>query len=103
MARREDLCVTLIGNKCDLRHLRAISRDEAVELAEANGMGFVETSALDCINIETTFKDMVAGIYRQIEVEIEAAYEASRFDVTRKKVDLGERRKEEDGQKCCFE
>ncbi len=96
--RREDLCLTLIGNKCDLRHLRAISRDEALQLAEANGMNFVETSALDCINIEATFKDMVAGIYKRIEVEIEAACDA-KYSARTVSVSLDEREGME--QKCC--
>ena len=28
-----DIVITLVGNKADLRHLRAVSRDEAAEFA----------------------------------------------------------------------
>ncbi len=100
MDKVEDLCLTLIGNKCDLRHLRAISRNEAQDLAQANGMHFIETSALDCINIETTFKDMVTGIYKKIEAEIEAACNSK--DKAAKTVNLNiNDGSSDDGNKCC--
>uniref|UniRef100_A0A8C4U072 Uncharacterized protein n=1 Tax=Falco tinnunculus TaxID=100819 RepID=A0A8C4U072_FALTI len=45
----------LVGNKSDLRHLRAVPTDEARSFAEKNGLSFLETSALDSTNVETAF------------------------------------------------
>jgi Ras-related protein Rab-11A len=53
--------LTLVGNKSDLRHLRAVTEDEARQFAEENGMMFIETSALDAVNIQPAFKDLVSG------------------------------------------
>ena len=44
--------ITLIGNKSDLRHLRAVTRYEAETFAEENNVSYIETSALDSTNIE---------------------------------------------------
>lgn len=42
----------LVGHKCDLEPLRQVSRQEAEKLAGTFGMRYVETSALDAINVE---------------------------------------------------
>lgn len=68
-----EVCMTLVGNKCDLRHLRAISKDEAMDFADAHNMNFMETSALDSVNIESTFKEIITEIYKKVEAEIEEA------------------------------
>ncbi|XP_013931849.1 PREDICTED: ras-related protein Rab-11A-like [Thamnophis sirtalis] len=54
----------LVGNKSDLRHLRAVPTDEAKSFAEKNGLSFIETSALDSTNVETAFHNSLAEIYR---------------------------------------
>uniref|UniRef100_A0A8C0IZC5 Uncharacterized protein n=1 Tax=Chelonoidis abingdonii TaxID=106734 RepID=A0A8C0IZC5_CHEAB len=51
----------LVGNKSDLRHLRAVPTDEAKSFAEKNGLSFIETSALDSTNVETAFHSILAG------------------------------------------
>lgn len=58
--------ITLVGNKCDLRHLRAVSVTEARTLADKYELNFIETSALDSINIESSFKDIISEIYNRI-------------------------------------
>lgn len=70
-ANSDSVSLTLVGNKSDLRHLRAISRDEASEFAKSNGMKFMETSALDADNIEPTFKEMIHEIYSKLDEEVE--------------------------------
>ena len=42
----------LVGNKSDLRHLRAVPTQEATAFAEQNALSFIETSALDSTNVE---------------------------------------------------
>lgn len=64
-----DLVITLVGNKCDLRHIRAVSTQEALKLAAKNNMGFMETSALDSINVGNVFKELITDIYTSISNE----------------------------------
>nr|CAD7590027.1 unnamed protein product [Timema genevievae] len=51
----QNIVIMLVGNKSDLRHLRAVPTDEAKAFAERNGLSFIETSALDSTNVETAF------------------------------------------------
>lgn len=44
------------GNKCDLP--RAVSAQQGLQWAHARGCGFMETSALEQVNIEETFLRM---------------------------------------------
>jgi Ras-related protein Rab-11A len=56
-----NIVIMLIGNKADLRHLRAVPTEEAKSFAEKNGLSFMETSALDATNVETSFQRLLAG------------------------------------------
>ncbi len=51
----------LVGNKSDLRHLRAVPTDEARNFAEHHSLSFIETSALDSTNVETAFHNILTG------------------------------------------
>ncbi len=53
--------VILVGNKCDLGHLRAVPSEEAADFAEKNSLSFLETSALDSTNIEQAFENVLIG------------------------------------------
>ncbi|MBN3306703.1 RB11A protein, partial [Amia calva] len=59
-----NIVIMLVGNKSDLRHLRAVPTDEARAFAEKNGLSFIETSALDSTNVETAFQTILTEIYR---------------------------------------
>ncbi|KAJ8274119.1 hypothetical protein COCON_G00087440 [Conger conger] len=59
-----NIVIMLLGNKSDLRHLRAVPTDEAHAFAEKNSLSFIETSALDSTNVEEAFKNILAEIYR---------------------------------------
>jgi Ras-related protein Rab-11A len=73
----------LVGNKSDLKHLRAVPTEEAKSFAGAsrlspllhqltlsltvpaeNGLSFIETSALDASNVESAFQTILSDIYR---------------------------------------
>uniref|UniRef100_A0A8C7XB43 Ras-related protein Rab-25 n=1 Tax=Oryzias sinensis TaxID=183150 RepID=A0A8C7XB43_9TELE len=54
-----NIVIMLVGNKSDLRHLRAVPTDEARAFAEKNGLSFLETSALDSTNVETAFQTIL--------------------------------------------
>merc|ERR1712151_645979 len=58
-----NIVIMLVGNKGDLRHLRAVGQDEALAFAEKNGLSCIETSALDSTNVETAFMRLLSEIY----------------------------------------
>ena len=49
------IVIMLVGNKSDLRHLRAVPKDEAMAFAEKYDLAFIETSALDATGVEIAF------------------------------------------------
>ena len=55
--------IFLIGNKCDLEHLRVVKREAADKFARENGLSFLETSALDKTNVDKAFSWLVKQIY----------------------------------------
>ncbi|VDQ01255.1 unnamed protein product [Trichobilharzia regenti] len=57
----QHIVIMLVGNKCDLRHLRGVMTDEAKSFAERNGLCFIETSALDSTNVEEAFCQIIQG------------------------------------------
>ncbi|KAF8440087.1 GTPase [Boletus edulis BED1] len=54
--------IMLVGNKSDLKHLRAVPTEEAKNFASDNELSFIETSALDASNVESTFQTTFAGL-----------------------------------------
>ncbi|KAK9754741.1 Ras family [Popillia japonica] len=60
----QNIVIMLVGNKSDLRHLRAVLTDEAKAFAERNGLSFIETSALDSTNVDNAFQNILTEIYR---------------------------------------
>ncbi|KAG8276974.1 ras-related protein Rab-11A-like [Homalodisca vitripennis] len=61
-----NIVIMLVGNKRDLRHLRAVPTEEARGFAERNGLSFVETSALDSTNVELAFHNTLLAIYHMV-------------------------------------
>ncbi|TGJ80702.1 hypothetical protein E0Z10_g8066 [Xylaria hypoxylon] len=56
-----NIVIMLVGNKSDLRHLRAVPTDEAKSFASENHLSFIETSALDASNVELAFQNILTG------------------------------------------
>uniref|UniRef100_A0A2P2NGM4 Ras-related protein RABA1f n=1 Tax=Rhizophora mucronata TaxID=61149 RepID=A0A2P2NGM4_RHIMU len=56
----------LVGNKADLRHLRAVSTEDAKAFAERESTFFMETSALESMNVENAFTEVLTQIYRVV-------------------------------------
>ena len=56
----------LAGNKCDLDETRAVSSESGRELAEKEGLLFLETSALDATNVEKAFLMVLERIYQTV-------------------------------------
>jgi Ras-related protein Rab-11A len=56
--------VMLVGNKCDLDHIREVSQEEATSLAQRENLSFIETSAMDATNVTNAFQTVVKEIYK---------------------------------------
>ncbi|OIV91512.1 hypothetical protein TanjilG_08924 [Lupinus angustifolius] len=61
-----NIVIMLIGNKTDLKHLRAVATEDAHTYAEKEGLSFIETSALESINVDKAFQTTLAHIYHII-------------------------------------
>ncbi|KAK3414314.1 ras-related protein RABA2a [Eucalyptus grandis] len=61
-----NIVIMLIGNKTDLKHLRAVATEDAQSYAEKEGLSFIETSALEATNVEKAFQTILSEIYRII-------------------------------------
>lgn len=61
-----NIVIMLIGNKTDLKHLRAVATEDAQSYAEKEGLSFIETSALEATNVEKAFHTILSEIYRII-------------------------------------
>lgn len=71
------IVVLVVGNKCDLKHLREISEEEGTLFAENNSVTTVETSALDATNIDKAFQLLLTGIYEGMKArQVDAAVAA---------------------------
>ena len=53
----------LVGNKCDLEEERVVSSVEGKEFADGLGIGFLETSAKQRINIDESFMTLTKQVY----------------------------------------
>ncbi|KAH0463290.1 hypothetical protein IEQ34_007872 [Dendrobium chrysotoxum] len=61
-----NIVIMLVGNKADLRHLRAVSTEDAKAFAEKENTFFMETSALESMNVEIAFTEVLSQIYRVV-------------------------------------
>ncbi|EOY05073.1 RAB GTPase A5E isoform 2 [Theobroma cacao] len=61
-----NLARMLVGNKCDLENIREVTLEEGKSLAEAEGLFFIETSALDSTNVRTAFEIVIREIYNNV-------------------------------------
>ncbi|KAF3513953.1 hypothetical protein F2Q69_00001597 [Brassica cretica] len=61
-----NIVIMLVGNKSDLRHLRALLTEEVKAFAERENTFFMETSALEALNVESAFTEVLTQIYRVV-------------------------------------
>ena len=62
----DKVVLMLVGNKVDLRHLRAVEKETAASYATENKMHFVETSALNAMNVDVAFECTLRKIYENV-------------------------------------
>ncbi|KAH9299209.1 hypothetical protein KI387_030891, partial [Taxus chinensis] len=60
----------LVGNKCDLENIREVSMEDGKSLAEAEGLFFIETSALDNTNVMSAFQIVVREVYNSVSRKV---------------------------------
>ncbi|KAF7150381.1 hypothetical protein RHSIM_Rhsim02G0137900 [Rhododendron simsii] len=61
-----NIVIMLVGNKADLRHLRAVSTEDARAFSERENNYFMETSALEALNVDSAFTEVLTQIYRVV-------------------------------------
>ncbi|KAK4491647.1 hypothetical protein RD792_002410 [Penstemon davidsonii] len=61
-----NIVIMLVGNKADLRHLRAVPTADAKSFAERENIFFMETSALEALNVENAFTQVLTQIYHVV-------------------------------------
>ncbi|KAL6529690.1 Ras-related protein Rab-11B [Orobanche gracilis] len=59
----QNIVIMLVGNKADLRHLRAVSAEDGQAFAKNEKICFLETSALESLNVENAFTEVLTEIY----------------------------------------
>ncbi|KAI3803902.1 hypothetical protein L1987_32066 [Smallanthus sonchifolius] len=77
-----NIVIMLIGNKTDLKHLRAVAVEDAQSFAEKEGLSFIETSALEATNVEKSFQTILGEIYRIISKKSISAGEPGPASIT---------------------
>lgn len=65
----ENVNVLLVGNKRDLAPKRAVTYEEAQNLASSYGIRYVETSAKESTNVEQAFELMASEIKMKVQVQ----------------------------------
>ncbi|KAI6693889.1 hypothetical protein NL676_021599 [Syzygium grande] len=60
----------LVGNKRDLEDIRDVSMEEGKNLAEAEGLFFIETSAFDSTNVHKAFEIVIREIYDNVSRKV---------------------------------
>ncbi|CAI5487532.1 unnamed protein product [Closterium sp. Naga37s-1] len=96
-----NLVVMLVGNKTDLAHLRAVPTEKGLELAEREGMFFMETSALDATNVDEAFETVIAEIYNHVSKRLPSHDEENgKLNLSGKKLNLPDDGSSRGGM-CC--
>ena len=63
----QNIVIMLVGNKSDLRHVRAVPTEDAKNYAEQRNLSFIETSALDSTNVESAFQNILTGHFHTFD------------------------------------
>ncbi|KAE8152422.1 ras family-domain-containing protein [Aspergillus avenaceus] len=116
-----NIVIMLVGNKSDLRHLRAVPTEEAKQFASMfwpgswmrdtptnsvpgeNNLSFIETSALDASNVELAFQNILTEIYRIVSSKALDSGDSGQAGLgdRRPVVDISTSQDPETKQGCC--
>ncbi len=61
-----NIVILLVGNKTDLKDKREVRFEDASQYANQHRLAIIETSALDCTNVDIAFDRIVNEIYRVV-------------------------------------
>ncbi|CDW78912.1 gtp-binding protein ypt3 [Stylonychia lemnae] len=61
-----NIVILLVGNKTDLKDKREVKKEDAAQYADQHSLAFIETSALDCSNVDLAFDRIINEIYKVI-------------------------------------
>lgn len=96
-----NIVVMLVGNKSDLRHLRAVETDEAMAFSEQHNLAFIETSALDSSGVDTAFQRILTEIYRLMSRRNMAAEENTAPNTLSAGQSISLNKEADNKKKCC--
>ncbi|GAM42995.1 hypothetical protein TCE0_044r17451 [Talaromyces pinophilus] len=98
-----NIVIMLVGNKSDLRHLRAVPTEDAKQFASENNLSFIETSALDASNVELAFQNILTEIYRIVSSKALDQGEGGQNPLgeRRQVVEISKTQDTETKQGCC--
>mmetsp|Transcript_8111 Transcript_8111/g.9302 ORF Transcript_8111/g.9302 Transcript_8111/m.9302 type:complete len:213 (+) Transcript_8111:310-948(+) len=98
-----NIVIMLVGNKSDLRHLRAVSTEAATSFAEANNLAFIETSALDSTGVDTAFQKILTEIYQLMSRRVMASNDegGNSAHVPGQKIDVADASAVQNDSGCC--
>ena len=71
--------VLLVGNKIDLLGARKVTSDQGKAFADSNKLNYVETSALQSTNVETSFELLVSNVYYKTIAQKNGQKEQAKF------------------------
>ncbi|GLT97074.1 hypothetical protein SLE2022_146590 [Rubroshorea leprosula] len=97
-----NIVIMLIGNKTDLKHLRAVATEDAQSYAEREGLSFIETSALEAVNVEKAFQMILSEIYRKISKKSLSSEEPAAANIKEgKTINVGAASEANAKKPCC--
>ena len=59
----DGIIILLIGNKSDLKQIRAVKQIDASDFAKKHHIGYIETSSLESYNIDESFQLVISSIF----------------------------------------
>ena len=100
----ENIKIILIGNKCDLIDKREVKEDDGKIKAKDLNAPFMETSALNCINVEKAFNFLIEEIANlEINLDEEFDFEDFKDEKNVNNINLNDNEKKNQKNKnCCM-
>ena len=93
-----EVCVLLVGNKCDLEEQRQVTTEEAAKKSEVYDIAFCETSAMQAVNIEKVFSIMIEEIAKKV-IKKEEGKQSEEIGNNAKNINLNEVKEKEEKEK----
>ncbi|CAK61540.1 unnamed protein product (macronuclear) [Paramecium tetraurelia] len=95
----KDIVIMIIGNKSDLKHLRAIRTESGQDLAQMYKVAFMEASAQDGTNVDQAFIQIIQQIYQNLTKQLQKYDQMSHLQS--EKLDLEITNSGNKKQGCC--